>query len=74
MVAPHEAVQEVVGLQDLELGAAVLPLLVTPDIPAGDLGDQLHTVADAEHRTAELEQLRVRPRYVVVVDARRTAR
>ena len=45
-----------------------------PSTRAAELGrDQLHAVADAEHRDAELEQLAIQPRRAVGVDRRRAA-
>ena len=60
-------------LVDGELGAAELADLGALDAPA-ELGrQQLHAVADAQHRDPELEQLRVESRSPVGVDRRRPA-
>ena len=48
-----EAVEQLPAL-DLDHGPAVFPAGRSFDLAAGEMGQQLHTVAEAEHRRAQL--------------------
>ena len=67
LLAPLEAGEDAFGLADGELGAAVfaLPRL---DLPPLQVGDELHPVADAEHRDSQLEELALGAGHVGIVD------
>jgi hypothetical protein len=56
-----------------QVGAAVLPDLDGPNLPALQQGHQLHPVADTQHRHAEFEERGVHPRGAVFVDGIRAA-
>ena len=55
-----EAGEQSRRLPDRDLGPTILPLARRPHLPARQLGHELHPVADAQHRDAEGEELRVR--------------
>ena len=65
--------QQLARLADRELRAPELADLGALDAPAERQRDELHAVTDAQHRDAELEQLRVEPRRAVGVHRRRAA-
>ena len=48
-------------------GAAVLPAAGPGDLAAGEVGQQLHAITDAEYRDAQLEQLGIGGRDVLAV-------
>jgi hypothetical protein len=54
-VSLGQAAHERVVPGDVKLGAAELARLGGLDLPAEDLRAQLHAVADAQHRHAEVE-------------------
>ena len=58
---------------DVQLGPAVLARLGRLHLPAEDLRPELHAVADAEDRDAEVEDARVAARGVGLVNAARAA-
>src|SRR5690606_28841009 len=68
-----ETVEQLVGFLDHELRPAILALPRRDRGPAR-LRDELHAVADPENGYAELEQLLVQRRHVLVVHGRRAAR
>ncbi len=72
-LAVGQAGEEPAGLAHGELRAPELPDLGALDRAAELRGDELHAVADAEHRDAELEQLAIQARRARRVDRRRTA-
>ncbi len=61
------------GLAHLQLGAPELPDVGALDAAAELARDQLHPVADAQHRDAELEQRRVEVRRALGVHGRGAA-
>ena len=69
-----EAFEQAVRLADREKGGAVLAGRARVDLAAEVMGDQLHSVADAQHRNAGAQRLRVDLRRAGLVDARRPAR
>ena len=68
-----ESVEQLPAL-DLDHRPAVLPAGGPFDLPAGEMGQQLHAVAEAEHRRPQLEQRRLGGRDVVAVHRIRPAR
>ena len=69
----RQAGQQPPRLADRQLRAAELADLGALDLAAEVEREQLHAVADAQHRDPELEQLPVQPRRAVGVDRRRAA-
>ena len=65
--------EALVALDD-QVGAAVLPDLDGPHLPALDERHELHPVTDAEHRNSEVEEVRLHARSALLVDAVGTAR
>ena len=70
----RRAGQQPAGLRDRELRAPELPDLGALDAAAQLAREQLHAVADAEHRNAELEQLALQRWRALLVHRRRPAR
>ena len=66
--------QQPAGLAHRQLRAPEFADLGTLHAAAEGTGDQLHPVADAQHRDAELEQGRVQVRRAIRVDRSRPAR
>ena len=62
------------GLLDHHFGASELPLGVGADLPAEEVGHELHAVADAQNREVALEQRGVDRGGAVLVHAARPAR
>ena len=65
--------EQIAAVENFQFGAAVFALDRPRDLAAADLGQQLHPVADAQHRHAELKDERVALRRVFFVHARRPA-
>ena len=69
-----ESGEEQAALLHLDLRPAVLPALGALDLAVEQVRHELHAVADAEHRNAELEERALGVRRAGVVDALRPAR
>ena len=50
LLAAFDAVEDGVGMEDVELGEAVFAPIALADMAAQDVGHQLLAVADTEHR------------------------
>ena len=70
----RQAVEQPSGLADRHIGMAELAVRRPRQRAAQDLRHELHAVADAEHRHAQLEQRVVAVRRAGLVDAHRPAR
>jgi hypothetical protein len=69
-----ETIEQIVGLQNRELGTTVLPLRGAVHGTAAQLSDQVHPVADAQDRDTQVKQRGIRAGDVVPIDARRPSR
>ncbi len=72
--AGGEPLEQPLPLQDLDVRPPVFPLARLAHFAAREMSQQLHAVADAEHRNAQIEQRGVRGRGVRIVDGAGAAR
>src|SRR3989304_3831582 len=64
-----DVLEEIALVVDGEIGPPVLPVLGFYHLPAGEMGHQLHAVADAENRNALIEEFLGDARRLLIVHA-----
>jgi hypothetical protein len=59
---------------DLEVGTAVLTPISPNDFTAGEMRQELHSVAEAQHRSSDVQQFRIRRGDTLAIDGVGAAR